>query len=224
MAQKKPASGVVEDAKRINVLSTPIRIELVTAIQALGGVAAVAELATQLGRSADGLYYHLRTLVRGGLLEEIIDTDARRYRLVTPPGERMRLRYKPGVTANAKAVTRVAASMSRLAQRDFTRALANPATVTEGPARELWVARLRGWASPDDLAEVNGLLQRISNVLLGTRPKPDGKLVAFHWILAPIDAKPARRNTPSEPAIPRSPKVGAPSKKTRAVPKLKTFF
>ena len=92
MARTKPASGIVEDAKRIAVLSTPIRIELVTAIQALGGVATVAELAAQLGRSADGLYYHLRTLARGGLLEETVEADARRYRLVTPPGERMRLR------------------------------------------------------------------------------------------------------------------------------------
>lgn len=209
MAQKKATSGIVEDPKKIAVLSTPIRIELVTAIQALGGVATVAELALQLGRSADGLYYHLRTLVRGGLLEEIVDADARRYRLVTPPGERMRLRYKPGATANAKAVARVAASMSRLAQRDFVRALANPDTIVEGPARELWVARLRGWADPDDLLEVNRLLQRLSDLLLGTRPKPDGKLVAFHWILAPIDAKPARRDALADSGRRRSPTDGA---------------
>lgn len=213
MAQKKTTSGIVEDAKKIAVLSTPIRIELVTAIQALGGVATVAELAMQLGRSADGLYYHLRTLVRGGLLEEIIDADARRYRLVTPPGERMRLRYKPGATANAKAVARVAASMSRLAQRDFVRALANSGTIVEGPARELWVARLRGWADPDDLLEVNRLLQRLSDLLLGTRPKPDGKLVAFHWILAPIDAKPARRDAPANSVRRRALTDGAIAKK-----------
>ncbi|WP_158755401.1 helix-turn-helix domain-containing protein [Dyella sp. S184] len=212
MAQKKTTSGIVEDAKRIAVLSTPIRIELVTAIQALGGVATVAELAMQLGRSADGLYYHLRTLVRGGLLEEIIDADARRYRLVTAPGERMRLRYKPGATANAKAVARVAASMSRLAQRDFVRALANSDTIVEGPARELWVARLRGWADPADLLEVNRLLQRLSDLLLGTRPKPDGKLVAFHWILAPIDAKPARRDAAANSAHRRAPTDSAIAK------------
>ena len=221
MARTKPASGIVEDAKRIAVLSTPIRIELVTAIQALGGVATVAELAAQLGRSADGLYYHLRTLARGGLLEETVEADARRYRLVTPPGERMRLRYKPGATANAKAVARVAASMSRLAQRDFTRALANPGTVAEGPARELWVARLRGWADADDLLEVNRLLQQLADVLLNTRPKPGGKLIAFHWILAPIDAKPARRDaskndTTQRPSRTANEKKPAVSRKRRA--------
>ncbi|MBS0194515.1 MAG: helix-turn-helix transcriptional regulator [Proteobacteria bacterium] len=193
------STGIVEDAKQIAVLSTPIRIELVTAIQALGGAATVAELAAQLGRAADGLYYHLRALTRGGLLEEVAEPDARRYRLITPPGERMRLRYQPGATANARAVSKVAAGMSRLAQRDFQRALANPDTVVEGPARELWVARLRGWADADDLVEVNRLLGRLADLLLSSRPASGGKLVALHWLLAPLDAQSLRRGDTAAP-------------------------
>ena len=193
MAQKKSASGIVEDARKIAVLATPIRIELVTTIQALGGAATVAELAVQLGRPADGLYYHLRALVRSGLAEERAEAGGRRYRLTTPRGQRMSLRYKPGATPNAKAVARVASSMSRLAQRDFVRALSRADAVVEGPSRELWVARLRGWVDPAELAKVNRLLQRLAEMLLRTRPTRTGKLIALHWILTPIDAKPARR-------------------------------
>src|SRR5580700_2825202 len=101
MAQKKSASGIVEDAKKIAVFATPIRIELVTTIQALGGAATVAELAAQLGRPADGLYYHLRALVKGRLLEERSDAGVQRFCLTIPAGQRMTLRYKPGATANA---------------------------------------------------------------------------------------------------------------------------
>ena len=193
MAQKAPATGIVEDAKKIAVLATPIRTELVTTIQALGGAATVVELAEQLGRPADGLYYHLRALVRSGLLTEQGESGKKCYLLAAPRGQRMRLHYKPGATANAKSVGRVAASMSRLAQRDFTRALANPDTVVEGPTRELWVARARGWVDPADLAEINRLLERLAKLLLRTRPKGGGKLIALHWILAPLNAKPARR-------------------------------
>jgi DNA-binding transcriptional ArsR family regulator len=190
---KVPASGVIEDAKKIDVLATPIRLELVATIQALGGSATAAELAMQLGRPADGLYYHLRALVRGGLVEERSEASARRYHLLVPEGERLRLRYKPGATANARAVARVASSMSRLAQRDFVRAVGQASTVAEGPSRELWVARLRGWVDPAELQEVNQLLRRLAELLLNTRPADTGKLMALHWILAPIDAKPARR-------------------------------
>jgi hypothetical protein len=198
MARKAPTSGIVEDPKKIAVFATPIRVELVTAMQALGGSAMVAELAVQLGRPADGLYYHLRALVRGGLLEECVGTNGCSYRLTIPAGQPMRLRYKPGATANAKAVAKVATSMSRLAQRDFLRALAEPGTIAEGSSRELWAARLRGWVDQDELAKINLLLRQLADILLSTRPTRGGKLVALHWILAPLDPKPVRRNAPGK--------------------------
>ncbi len=193
MARKK-VNGIIEDPKKIAVFATPIRVELVTAIQALGGTATVAELALQLGRSADGLYYHLRALLRGGLLEEREGAAGRSYHLTIPDGDSLRLRYKPGRTANAKSVAKVAASMSRLAHRDFLRALAQPETIAEGPARELWAARLRGWLDPKQLARINHLLRQLADLLLSTRPAEGGKLVALHWSLAPLDAKPVRRS------------------------------
>lgn len=186
-------SHLVEDPRKIALFATPVRVELVTAIQALGGTATVAELAVQLGRPADGLYYHLRALVRGGLLVEREGANGRSYQLAIPEGQSLRLRYKPGATANARSVAKVAASMSRLAQRDFQRALARPETVVEGPARELWAGRLRGWVDAGQLVEVNRLLHQLADLLLSTRPAGGGKLVALHWLLAPLDAQPARR-------------------------------
>jgi DNA-binding transcriptional ArsR family regulator len=214
MAQKKAVrknrrdvDGRVDDPKKIALFATPVRVELVTAIQALGGEATVAELAVQLGRSADGLYYHLHALARGGLLVEREGANGRSYRLTVPEGQSLRLRYKPGATANAKSVAKVATSMSRLAQRDFLRALGDADTVAEGPKRELWAARLRGWLDPDELAEVNALLRRLADLLLATRPTRKGKLVALHWMLAPLDAKPVRREGPAKArrASPRAP-------------------
>ena len=55
--------------QKIAALTTPIRAELAIAIQALGVAAMVAELASQLGRREDGLYYHLRALVQVGLVQ-----------------------------------------------------------------------------------------------------------------------------------------------------------
>jgi DNA-binding transcriptional ArsR family regulator len=198
MAYKAIADGIVEQAKKITVLAGPVRIEIVSTLEALGEATTVAALAEQLGRPADGLYYHLHALVRAGLIEEQAGTsDGRRYRLTTTRGRRLRLRYKPGKTANAAAIGRVAASVSRLAQRDFARALRRSHTVVEGPARELWAARSRGWLEPAELEEANRLLQRLIEMFDRSRPTPAGKLIALQWILTPIDAKPARRAAPS---------------------------
>jgi DNA-binding transcriptional ArsR family regulator len=194
MKRSSSETGVIDDAKRIAVLAAPVRTELATTLEALGGAATVAELAKRLGRSADGLYYHLRAMLRAGLLEEDSGPGGRRYRLATPGPQGVRLLYKPGATANARAVARVASSASRLAQRDFSRALQRPSTTVEGPARELWMARLTGWVDTSELKEINRLLQRLADLLAAARPTKNGKLIALQWILAPIDAKPVRRS------------------------------
>jgi len=110
-----------------------------------------------------------------------------------PEGERLRLRYKPGKNANAKAVGDVAASVLRVAGRDFKRAIADPDAVAEGALRELWAARNKGWVGDVELAEINRLLMRINMLLHRPRTTTRNRLVALSWILAPVDAKPARR-------------------------------
>src|SRR4051794_13931016 len=195
MAQKSKSRGPIENPKEIELLASPTRIEIVDTLESLGGEASVAELAAQLGRPADGLYYHLRQLAEGGLLIEEATASGRRYRTRTPAGERLRLRYKPGKTANAKAVAAVAASVLRVAGRDFKRAIADADVVAEGPLRELWAARNKGWAGDAELAEINRLLMRINVLLRRPRTASRSRLVALSWILAPVDAKPARRGT-----------------------------
>lgn len=181
----------IADAATIGLLASPTRIEIIDTLEALGGPVTVAELAAQLGRPADGLYYHLRQLVAGGLVEERRNADARRYR--TRAGARLGLHYRPGANANARAVDRVAASVLRVARRDFARALADPTTVADGPRRELWAARGKGWVGSTELAEINRLLARLMDLVQRPRRKPDDRLVALSWVLAPVDEKPARR-------------------------------
>ncbi len=53
--------------------------------------------------------------------------------------------------------------MLRVAGRDFTRALADADTVAEGPLRELWAARDKGWVGNAELAEINRMLMRIDD-------------------------------------------------------------
>lgn len=197
MAQNKRA--VVEAADEIELLASPTRIEIVDTLEALGSAVTVAELAAQLGRPADGLYYHLRQLAAGGLIEQEETADGRRYRTRTRAGDRLRLRYRPGATANAQAVARVAASVLRVAGRDFARAIADGASVVEGPRRELWAARGKGWADAADLAEINRLLTRLMDLLHRPCKTRGGRLIALSWVLAPIDAKPARRSAGATP-------------------------
>jgi DNA-binding transcriptional ArsR family regulator len=193
------ANRAVEKPRQIALLAAPARQELVDTLEALGGEASVATLAAQLGRPADGLYYHLRLLVGGGLLEELPDDgDGRRYRTRVEKGSRLQLRYRGGRNAGAAAVDKVGASMMRIAARDFSAALKRNDVATEGAEREVWASRSKGWVDRRDLAEINRLLARALELLHKPRSASRDKLIALAWILAPLPVRPSRRGQADE--------------------------
>lgn len=197
--RKLPNNRAVEKPREIALLASPARQELVDTLEALGGEASVAALAGQLGRPADGLYYHLRLLVRGGLLEELPDEgDGRRYRTRVDKGARLQLRYRGGRNAGAAAVEKVGASMLRIASRDFANALKRSDVATEGPLREVWASRSKGWVDERDLGEINRLLSRALELLHKPRSPARNKLIALTWVLAPLPVKPSRRGQDDE--------------------------
>lgn len=191
---RKPSNRPVEKPREIALLAAPARQELIDTLEALGGEASVATLAAQLGRPADGLYYHLRLLLRGGLLDELPDEgDGRRYRTKAEQGARLQLRYRGGRNAGAAAMEKVGASMLRIASRDFASALREGDVVTDGPEREICASRTKGWVDSKDLAEINRLLGRALQLLHKPRSAARDKLIAVTVVIAPLPVKPSRR-------------------------------
>jgi hypothetical protein len=190
--------GRIQSAAAIAVLASPVRQELIDTVEALGGSATVRELADQLGRPADGLYYHVEMLRKAGLLvassgRSRAGRDERRYRIPVRRGDRLRLVYRPEEKANAAAVRGVARGMLRIARRDFEAALARPGVAVEGPARALWASRSTGWLSPAELRELNRLLRRVADMLDHPRDGKRRHLASLVFVLAPLQARPRRR-------------------------------
>src|SRR5207248_11103256 len=83
------------------------------------------ELAARMGRPADGLYHHVKALLRAGVL---VQTDTRKvgkrteavYALAAP---RVGGALHPASPASREDVTRAAAAVLRLAGREFTAAV-----------------------------------------------------------------------------------------------------
>jgi len=185
----------VRGAEQIALLANPLRQDLVDTLQALGGEASVAAVAAELGRAADGLYYHFDLLADAGILHRLVDAQGvRRYRLGSrgKPGRALRLDYGKDA-ASAAAVGRVVDGLITTAQRDFHAALALPGTVTDGSARELWAGRSRGWVNDRQLAEANRLLQRLQDLLQGPRRPGQDRLVSLSFVLAPLAPQSKRR-------------------------------
>jgi DNA-binding transcriptional ArsR family regulator len=180
----------IEDEEQIRCLASPVRQEIVDTLQALG-TASAADLAAELGRPADGLYYHLRSLLETGLVVAAGHRGAGRRReavYALPAGDGLRLAYDPDNVANVEAVTDVVGSMLRVAGRDFEKGFRPGLAVCEGPHRNLWAARLKGWLSETELEEIHELLRRVRRLLDRPRQSGEQRLHCFTLVLAPSPA------------------------------------
>jgi DNA-binding transcriptional ArsR family regulator len=189
----------ISNPKHIKVLTSPVRHELVDTLSALGGRASVAALAEQLGRHADGLYYHLRVLCKTGLVEEMKAAPGgeRIYRLAGTGMAPLRLAYRTGRGGNASSLASYAHGLLQVAERDFTRALGMPVVVVKGQHRQLWAARNKGWVSPANLDEVNRLLERLCELTSRARRPGRDLLISLAFVLAPMARQSKRRKARS---------------------------
>ena len=197
----------IERLEQIRALESTVCQEIVDLVGA-AGPCSVREMAGFMGRRPDSLYYHVRKLSAAGLLVDCgIRGSGRRAEAVYDlPARPLRLAYAPSNPENVTAVSRVVASMLRSANRDFRAGFRPDLAVVEGDERNLWAARMKGWLSDEDLAELNTLLRRIIQVF---QPKEDAegesrasmgasRLHSLTWVLAPVDGgrRDARETAP----------------------------
>ncbi|WP_020655309.1 helix-turn-helix domain-containing protein [Massilia niastensis] len=196
----KPAMNyrAIDDPALITVLASPIRQEIVDTLAALGGDASAADLALQLGRHADGLYYHLKLLCKARLVVELggQGEDERRYRLAGDPCQPLRLAYRIDSERHVAALRKFAHGLLQVAEKDFAEALETTGLVTEGPSRQCWAARNKAWLSREELAEANQLLERLCELMSHPRTDERDHLLSCTFVLAPHVALPKRRGEP----------------------------
>jgi predicted transcriptional regulator len=183
---KRQPHVLISRPEQLRALISPVRQELVDVLSRMGK-ASLAEIAAVLGRPADGLYYHVRLLVRVGLVFPAGSrTQAGRpealYRAVAP---QLALPYKSSPKGHVRAVTAIVSSMLRLGIRDFRRASSRPGYRLRGPRRDLWALRTTGWLAPDEVEDVNTRILRLSRAV--SQPQARGRLYAITILLTPLD-------------------------------------
>ncbi|WP_344697348.1 helix-turn-helix domain-containing protein [Sphingomonas rosea] len=184
---------LIRDRVQIRLLSSPVRQEIVDTLAALGGEADVSSLAEHLGRPADGLYYHLRSLAQGGLIREIRRDGGRLFALVGEGKTPLRLVYDLSPDGNGAALKEFVKGLLHVAGRDFETAVESGSAVVAGTRRELWASRNKGWLAPQDIQEVNALLLRLSELTSQPRSAGRDRLVSVAFMMSPIDPKGKRR-------------------------------
>ena len=201
MGAKRTARYLIQDPRQIEALAAPARQEIVDSL-AVSGPVSVAELASDLGRAPDSLYYHLRRLESVGLVVRrgTRPTAQRTEVLYDVPGARMIIDREPGTPAEKRVLMRVLSSALRSAERELRDALASGRAVYRRCARRnAWAARVKGWLDPHELAEVREHLDAVAEILLRGKPRPGASLHTVTHVLAPLEPSRRARTTTASP-------------------------
>jgi hypothetical protein len=184
-AMPRRSHAVVLRPEQLGALVSPVRQEILDVMATLGAVS-LAELGAKLGRPSDGLYYHVRRLVRLGLVRSAGmrrngKRDEELFRAVAP---RFRIRHPSAPAQRARAVLPVVAAMLRLGIRDARRALADARTRVEGSDPEVLALRTTGWLSQSQLHRVH---RQIFDLSRSTAQRgPGDRLYAVTILLTPL--------------------------------------
>ena len=180
---------IITSVAQLLTVASPGREDLVDAVGVLGPCT-ITELARFVGRSRNALYYHVNVLRDCGLLVESRRSGqgkkATAYYDV--PGRPMIVRFNLSTERTRQAVVALARIRLRSAARGFVRACRPELATVEGPNRNLWVTRWKGWLSNRELQEANIHLARLIE-LLRHRAGPVSakrKLHEFTFVLAPV--------------------------------------
>ncbi len=173
---------------------SPLRQDILDAFSVIGP-GSVKQIARELGKPADSIYYHVRRLLEVDLLKliETRETTRRDESIYDVPADKLELAYDLGDPDNVEVVLRIASSMLRRAQKNFEEAVELENVEPTGPERNFRVMGGMVWLSKDDLREVNRHLNAILD--LSGRPRSDkaNQLCAITTIISPVEPRPVRR-------------------------------
>lgn len=194
----RPTPYLITRRDQVAALRSAVRQEIVDTIQA-AGPRSVAEMAVLTGRPADALYYHIKRLMKVGLLvvSETRISGRRDEAVFDLVGHPLVLHYPVGGDAQKHPLVPLVRSMVRTAERDYRITVGTERARPEGPRRNLWAGRRHAWLSTRDLARVNRLLDQMVDVMTRARNPAQGELCTLTLVLAPRTSRGGRRRARS---------------------------
>ncbi len=178
-------TATFSDADTLEALASPLRIELLQAF-AHGDRLTVEDIAKHVGRPQRSIYYHIRKLVKAGVLVEVDRRlKGRRYESVySVAAERLSIAADESSGVQREAMFRLVSSMLRKISREFRQAL--DSDEFDGHEATATARQQRSWLTEKDLAQVNDLLGRIEKICTKRQPGKDVRLYSILSLIVPI--------------------------------------
>jgi DNA-binding Lrp family transcriptional regulator len=188
---KRKPTAPIRTAAQLRTLASPVVHDLLQALRT-GGPATIADLGPRVGRPANSLHYHVRKLVQAGFVRQVGTgrSGARVQAIYDVVAERFVGPSAPQPARLRALTVDLVAALLRRTTRDFARATADPASVTEsGPTRNIVADRHSAWLTPTQLGKANRLIDALHDVFTENAGTQQGQLFVLTTVLTPAPAQ-----------------------------------
>ena len=180
----------VRSLQQLQMLALPVRTEIVETVSCLGPCS-VGDVARLLGAKRPAIHFHMRKLVRVGLLIEAGTRGEGRKRetLYRTPGFPIYVIYDRDDPQKVAITSMYVRNMLARSQRLLAQSFESGKFTTNGPLRDTYATQLTAWLSGDDLIELNRLLEKLTELLRPSEAIEGKKLHCLTLGLSPLHPK-----------------------------------
>ncbi len=189
--KKRKRTFVVSKPNQLRELTSPVKQVILDALSASAEPCTMRELAAEINRPADSLYYHVKSLLKSGLLLDAgtRTENGKAVALYTSAGQRFRVKYDFGIPRFKQIIRSIYGAAARLATRNFERGLDLDNVRFESKTRNLYLTRMEGWLSRQHLEEINRRIEEINTIMVDNAQPSAGERCSIFIALAPLAAK-----------------------------------
>ena len=193
MKTRKPRIHVIRSDEQRKALTSAMRLEILGAFVE-GRPLSVADIAERMGRPPAAIHYHVKLLLRVGLLKQQGSrrSGKRNQALYLPIAEMFKMEQEAlkSSKASASAGMKAISSAFRMAERDFEAAIQSESTQSEGRYRNCLATRMHCRLSKAEHAELNRHLKSLETFLMKVHrthvPAEDDRFLSLTLALLPL--------------------------------------
>lgn len=187
----RPAVQLVRSPAAWEVMSSPVRTEIVEALRLIAPCS-VAELAAVIDRPADTLYRHIELLQEAGFITEAGYRKGERNveQLIDVAADDFAIDFRDSSgEAENRAVVRMAGSFLKATARAVRDSAEARQLEFGSSTRNLAISYELSWLTPERFAEVRGLISRLKQIMDEGKKQRQGRLYMTLAIASPVTRK-----------------------------------
>jgi DNA-binding Lrp family transcriptional regulator len=187
MSPKRPETLLIERAKQFDALRSELRLRILGALQSKEP-SSVNDLAEELGREAEPLYYHVNLLHRAGLIREtgIRQVGRREEVLYERASDRIQFHPERKSPAFVQHLRKSYSHGFRLMDKTLAAATGSPGEIRTGEGKNVRMQSYNARLSPSQLDELNARLDHVREFLKSCANSDEGTAHQILLAMSPV--------------------------------------